>query len=110
MITEPNSANAFAVMERASELMAGFVSDRDFLDMLRVLQVTILQGHSCHPSNWRLSVRSCPRSFPRAMPLMNRELIRLLAYMQESSIMDRYFDYLHSDAPHPDKVPCGDAS
>ena len=35
---------------------------------------------------------------------MNRELIRLLVYLQESSIMDRYFDYLHSDVSHPDKV------
>ena len=34
----------YAVIERISELMSGFVSDRDFLDMLRILQVAILQG------------------------------------------------------------------
>ena len=103
MIAEPSSANAFAVLERASELMNGFVSDRDFLDILRVLQVSILQGTV--PPEQLASLRlQLSEEFPAGNALMNRELIRLLTYMQESSIMDRYFEYLHSDAPHPDRV------
>ena len=35
---------------------------------------------------------------------MNRELVRLLVFMQCTSIMDRYFEYLESDAPNPEKA------
>ena len=45
LIAQPSAENAFAALERASQLMTDFVSDRDFLDMLRVMQVAILQGH-----------------------------------------------------------------
>ena len=41
---------------------------------------------------------------------MNRELIRLLVYLQSSSIMDRYFDYLKSDAPESGESPPGHAT
>ena len=46
LIAEPSEENALAVIERASELMTGFVSDRDFIDMLRVMQVAMLQGET----------------------------------------------------------------
>jgi putative heme-binding domain-containing protein len=35
---------------------------------------------------------------------MNRELIRVLVYLQESSILDRYLTYLRSDVPEVDKL------
>lgn len=103
LIAEPSTENSFAVLERASQLMTGFVSDRDFLDMLRVLQVAIVQGQVA-PEQLTSLRTQLAEEFPAGNAFMNRELIRLLVYMQESSIMDRYFDYLHSDAPHPEKV------
>ena len=103
LIAQPSAENAFAVLERASQLMTDFVSDRDFLDMLRVMQVAILQGHIA-PERLGTLRSQLAEEFPAGDPLMNRELIRLLVYLQESSIMDRYFEYLHSDVSHPDKV------
>ena len=35
---------------------------------------------------------------------MNRELVRLLAFLQESSIIDRYLTYLKSGASDSDKL------
>jgi putative heme-binding domain-containing protein len=42
--------------------------------------------------------------FPAGNDLMNRELIRLLAYLKASDVIDRYLAYLDSDAPKPDRV------
>ncbi|MHB9062548.1 MAG: HEAT repeat domain-containing protein [Pirellulaceae bacterium] len=103
LIAHPTPENAFVVLERASQLMTEFVSDRDFLDMLRVMQVAILQGQIA-PERLTTLRLQLAEEFPAGDSLMNRELIRLLVYLQESSIMDRYFEYLHSDAPRPDKV------
>jgi putative heme-binding domain-containing protein len=42
--------------------------------------------------------------FPSGDAIMNRELIRLLAYLQADSILDRSFEYLRSEIPNEDKV------
>ncbi|MHB8972936.1 MAG: DUF7133 domain-containing protein [Pirellulaceae bacterium] len=103
MIAQPSAENAFAVLERTSQLMTDFVSDRDYLDMLRVMQVAMLQGHVA-PEQLTTLRTQLAEEFPAGDPLMNRELIRLLVYLQESSIMDRYFEYLHSEVSNPDKI------
>jgi hypothetical protein len=42
--------------------------------------------------------------YPAGDETMNRELARLLTYLQVSSIVDRYLAYLKSDAPRVDKI------
>ena len=83
--------------------MADFVSDRDFVDMLRVMQVAMIQGHIV-PAQLDTLGAQLAEEFPAGDPIMNRELIRLLVYLQDTSSMDRYFEYLASDASHPDKM------
>lgn len=103
LIAEPNASNSMAVIERISELMAGFVSDRDFVDMLRVMQVAMHRGQT--PPDMLTHIRDqLAEEFPSGDDVMNRELIRLLVYLQCSSIMDRYFEYLASDVPNAEKV------
>ena len=103
LIAHPSEENAMAVINRVRELMLEFVSDHDFIDMLRVLQVAMLQGHIA-PDQLGDFRDQLADEFPAGDSIMNRELVRLLVYLQTSSIMDRYFDYLHSDAANPDKV------
>ena len=103
LIAQPSAENASAVLERSSQLMTDFVSDRDFIDMLRVMQVAMLQGHIA-PDQLDTLRAQLAEEFPAGDPIMNRELIRLLVYLQDSSIMDRYFEYLNSDASKPDKM------
>ncbi len=103
LIAEPNKQNAQAVIERISELMSGFVSDRDFVDMLRILQVAILQG-DVQPAELTRLRAQLAEEFPAGDHTMNRELIRLLVFLDCSSIMDRYFEYLHSEAPQVDRA------
>ena len=83
--------------------MAGFVSDRDFIDMLRVMQVAMIRG-AIQPEEMIALRNQLVEEFPASDAVMNRELIRLLTYLQASSIMDRYFAYLESDLPMKDRL------
>lgn len=103
MIANPSRENALAVLEQVSKAMGGFVSDRDFLDFLRVTQVSIVRGELASDEIPTLK-RQLADEFPSGDSLMNRELIRLLANLQESSAIDRYLEYLKSDAPDVDRL------
>ena len=103
IIAHPSRQNAAAVLDRFSKVMAGFVSDRDFIDMLRVMQVAMIRG-AIQPEEMIPLRNQLIEEFPASDPVMNRELIRLLTYLQASSIMDRYFDYLDSDLPMQDRL------
>ncbi len=103
MIAQPSAEDAFAVLERSSQFLADFLSDRDFVDMLRLMQVAMLQGDVA-PEEMQTLGAQLAEEFPADNLIMNRELIRLLVYLQEGSIMDRYFEYLDSDVPGPDRM------
>ncbi len=94
---------ALSVIDRTRALVKGYVSDRDFIDMLRVLQLALHRGE--------LTAKDVPRlagelaeEFPAGEPAINRELIRLLAYLGESSIVDRFVAQFDSDLADADKL------
>jgi putative heme-binding domain-containing protein len=103
MIAHPSRENGLAVLEQVSKLMGTFVSDRDFLDMLRLVEVSLIRGELFSDEVPTLR-RQLAEEFPSGDSNMNRELVRLLAFMQESSILDRYLAYLRSDAPEIDRL------
>ncbi len=103
MIADPTPANGQRVIGRITQAMGGFVSDRDFLDMLRTIQVAL------HRSGVRTNEMQELRNrmveeFPAGEPLINRELIRLAVYLQATEISDRAIAYLQSDAPMSERV------
>ena len=103
MITDPNQVNALALANRFSELMDDFVTDRDFIDMLRLLQVAIERGPLDAEDIGGLCAMLA-EEYPASDPAMNRELVRLLAYLQIDSPMDRYFEFLESEAGELEKL------
>jgi putative heme-binding domain-containing protein len=103
MIAHPARDNALAVLQQISKATEKFVSDRNFIDMLRVMQVAISRGMLA-PDEVPGLRRQLAEEFPAGEPTMNRELMRLLAYLQESSILDRYLVYLKSNASEADKL------
>jgi putative heme-binding domain-containing protein len=103
MIAHPSREHALAVLDQVSKTMGTFVSDRDFLDLLRLTQVSVVRGEITGDDIPALR-RQLADEFPSGDSLMNRELIRLLANLQESSILDRYLTYLRSDAPEVDRL------
>ncbi len=103
MIAHPSQDNGLAVLQHCGELMGGFISDRNFIDMLRLMQVTILRGAITGEDVPELKVLLADE-FPSGNGTMNRELIRLLAALKVDTITDRYVQYLKSSANDLDKL------
>lgn len=103
MVVEPDEANARAIVTRFQELSKGFVSDSEFTDMLRVVQVALHRGEIAPDSVPELA-SSLGVEFPSGDSTINRELVRLLAYLQVFGPMDRYFAYLKSEADAVDRL------
>ena len=103
LIAHPSRENSLAVLQQLSKASEKFVSDKNYLDMLRVMQVAIVRGE-LSPDEIPGLRRQLAAEFPAGDALMNRELARLLVYLQESSIIDRYLAYLKSAAADVDKL------
>ena len=86
------------VLQRAGQMMQGFLSDKDFVDTLRLCQVTLVRCEI--PATAVPWLRDQVASeFPSGDSRMNQELIRLAAYLQADEIVPRAMEYLESDAP-----------
>lgn len=103
MVAHPSESHARAVVRTFQRRMKGFVSDRDFIDMLRVVQVALHRG-AVDPDSLADFREALAEEFPSGHAVMNRELVRLLTYVQADSILDRYLDYLESDVPEGDRL------
>ncbi len=98
LIAHPTPETAAAVIDRIGQFMEGFIADADFIDMLRLAQVAIHRG-KLEPSQLTEFAQKIAEEFPAANHQMNRELIRLIAYMQITEPMDRYMEYLDTEIP-----------
>ena len=103
MITQPNNKNAQAILDRFLALMDDFVSDRDFVDMLRVAQVALMRS-DLSTDDITVFREQLTDEFPAGNGIMNGELVRLLVHMQSDSILDRFIEFLDSDAPDIEKL------
>ncbi|GIW92318.1 MAG: heme-binding protein [Pirellulaceae bacterium] len=103
LIAHPSADTARTVIERIGEFMEGFVADQDFIDMLRLAQVAILRGQ-LQPDELSAFAAKIGHEFPAANFQMNRELIRLIAYLQVTEPMDRFMDYLDAELPLEERL------
>lgn len=103
MAVGPDHDTSVVVVERTLKLMEGFLSDRDFADLLRVQQLAIERG-SLTPQETVALRRALAAEYPSASPVLNRELIRTLTRLQETSISGRAMSQLTSDLPPAEKV------
>ncbi len=99
----PERHTALNIIARCERMLAGevrdpksppgFISDHDFTDLLRVLQVAITQGN--------LKTDDVPalgpllgREYPSSDAIMNRELVRLLVMLGEPTVTARMLEQL----------------
>ena len=68
-----------------------------------VQQLALLRGNLTRNDVPLLSQR-LSEEYPSSSQLINRELVRLLAYLQVGSILDRYLAELETDLPAADRV------
>lgn len=103
---DTTEATALKVVNRASELMEGFLSDADFVDTLRLCQVALHRGKIYHAKATGLRDQIAAE-FPAGDPRMNIELIKLAVYLQADSVAQRGIEFLDSDARPEDKALVG---
>ena len=100
---DPDPALARAVVNRCGEWMKGYVSDPDFVDLLRLLQIAMHRGQ-LKDTDVPEVAKQLEREYPSRDLTINRELLRLLVHLQQSEIIPRMLEELESKDPMPDKI------
>lgn len=103
MTVAPSRDNSLELLQSVSQAMARFVSDRDFISYLRLTQVALIRGEIL-PHDVPGLRDQLAEEFPASDSEINRELIRLLCFLQASNGINTYLDYLKSDAPEIDRL------
>jgi putative heme-binding domain-containing protein len=96
-------ADADAVLARVGKLLTGFLTDEDFLDLLRVTQLALLRG-AVPPEDVAALRSQLAEEYPSLEPRINRELVVLLVYLQDASVTDRFLDELRGKAPLVERI------
>jgi putative heme-binding domain-containing protein len=91
------------ILRRNLQLMQGFLSDADFLDMLRLTELCLIRGQIKPDEVPAVRLRLADE-FPTKAPALNRELVRLIAYLKEPGANDRILDQLTAEIPQEDKM------
>lgn len=103
MTSAPTPEHGKEVITACQKTLSGFVSDRDFIELLRVVQVALHQGKIPATEVPELK-EQLVKEFPAGEPLINRELIRLLTYMQAEEVIEPALVYLTGNAEMVDKI------
>ena len=96
MTADPTLDRAYQVLARASKFMEGFVNDYDFVDMLRTMELALVRGE-IDPAKVPGLVIRIGNEFPSSNSTINRELVRLMAYLKAGDLNGRIEEYLTSD-------------
>jgi putative heme-binding domain-containing protein len=99
----PDEKAVDPVLGRASDLMKSYLSDQDFVDVLRVIELALIAGELKGKNVPELR-KQLAEEYPSQELRMNRELVRLLSYLQDPTTADRVVTYLESDAPPVERL------
>ncbi len=94
MTADPNLRHAYLVLAQSSRLSDGFVSDENFVDMLRVVQIALAQG-KVDPAKVPALAQRIGDEFPTTNPMINVELIKLMAALEVGDLNGRIEDFLY---------------
>ena len=81
----------------------GQISDANFLDLLRVLQLAFIRG-PLGPSDIPSLTEQLVREYPTRDVKMNRELVKILAYLQPPEAPRAVAKQLEADIPDAEKL------
>jgi putative heme-binding domain-containing protein len=81
----------------------GALSDATYLDTLRVIQLAMIRG-KVPPANERALAQQIMRDYPMNDAVINRELVKLLAYLQPPGAAHTLAHQLELDIPEMEKL------
>ena len=103
MVAQPSKELAVQIAQRAQQRLDDYLSDAEFLSMLRVIQLAVHRGDLQEEDVPGLAARVA-NEFPAGDDRMNRELIRTLAHFRVADITDRYIAHLDSDISEAERL------
>jgi putative heme-binding domain-containing protein len=108
---QSDKPTAQQVLASGTGLMKNFLNDGDFIDLLRVVQLALHRGgiaaEDVAPDLKSLLAKEYPAKTTgntEGGRRINRELVRLLAYLQEPSAAAHFADQLRSSEPLEEKL------
>jgi putative membrane-bound dehydrogenase-like protein len=109
LVARADDATVAAIRDRATAVLGHGLSDDDLLDVLRVIELTLLREAESGNSDVRsdanvaLAARLLGR-FPSEDWRLNRELARLLAYLQEPRAVSAIMDLLAREEKRTEQI------
>ena len=97
MTASPSLERAYQVLAKASQWMEGFINDHDFVDLLRAMELALVRGQ-VDPKLIGGFADRIGGEFPSENSVINRELIRMLAFLQVSQLDGRMLEFLSSES------------
>jgi len=111
--TDPGEATARRILSRCEKMLKGdvddpqyprgFISDYDFTELLRVVQLAIVQA-KIEPEKVTTLRETLSREYPTKDAILNRELSRILAHLQDPDLSGRLVDQLKAPQPRVEKL------
>ncbi len=95
MTAQPSLERAYSVLAEGSVALDGFLSDEDFLDLLRVIEVTLSQGQ-VDPEKIPAFVNRIGQEFPAGSPEINMELVKVLSGLNAGDLDGRLAAWLRA--------------
>ncbi len=95
MTAQPTLERAYSVLAEGSLALDGFLGDEDFLDLLRVFEVTLSQGQ-VEPEKVPAFVQRLGEEFPAGSPDINIELVKVLSGLNAGDLDGRLATWLQA--------------
>ena len=100
---EPSQTAPRAILGRGGKMLKAFVNDDEFIGLLRVMELALIKSKI--KGNEIPELRSqLVEEFPSQDEDMNRELVRLLTYLQAPEAVKLFMDRMADDIPSPQKL------
>ena len=113
LVAHGDKQTARSILDRALALVQGkfrdprlsnsLVSDENYIDSLRVIQLALIRG-SLKPNEVPTLREQLAKEYPSTLMIANRELVKLLAYLQHPSLAEGMVRQLRSNAGNAEKL------
>jgi HEAT repeat protein len=100
---EVDRATIDGLLDHSAKLMKSYLTDEEFIHLLRVTQLALLKGGIKGDEVPQLRAQLSDE-YPSRDLHMNRELVRLLVYLQEPTLAERIVEQLRGDLPSVEKM------